>query len=96
MQVRLIVPNCNRNTSPIVAYGARIARIAGGFTAVQATGGWTDKDGVLVVEPVTVFDCDMTMAPGHLGAWRDLARTIKADLRQDCVYLRIDGIVEYV
>jgi hypothetical protein len=98
MQVRLIVPNCNCSTSPIVAYGARIANIAGGFTATQATGGWTDASGALVVEPVTVFDADdnYANAPLHAEAFADLARTIKADLSQDCVYLRIDGVVEYV
>jgi hypothetical protein len=98
MQVRLIVPNCNRSTSPVVAYGPRIANIAGGFTAVQGTGGWIDKNGVLVVEPVTVFDCDIPRSDGsgRAPALRNLAEMIKADLRQDCVYLRIDDIVKYI
>ena len=94
MKIRLIVPNCNRNTSPIVAYGLAIANIAGGFTAAQATGGWKDDQGNLIVEPVTVFDCDD--AREDIGAWRDLAKTIARDLNQTCVYLEIDGVVEYV
>ena len=98
MKIRLIVPNCNRNTSPIVASGLAIANIAGGFTATQATGGWVDNQGQLIVEPVTVFDCDD--AREDIGAcydsWRDLAKTIARDLNQTCVYLEIDGVVEYV
>ena len=103
MKIRLIVPNCNRNTSPIVAYGLAIANIAGGFTAAQATGGWKDDQGNLIVEPVTVFDCsiepDSNCFPGPLGIadkFRDLAKTIARDLNQTCVYLEIDGVVEYI
>lgn len=115
MQVRLIVPNrsgrsvdsCTFDSKPIETYGPAIARIAGGFTASQATGGWLDANGVLVVEPVTVFDCDcrddragieyrQVSNRADADAFRDLARKVKADLRQDCVYLRIDGIVEMI
>ena len=105
MNVRLIVPNCNRNTSPIVAYGPAIADIAGGFTATQGTGGWKDDQGNLVVEPVTVFDCDCTQAEvGNLGRYpgncreqfRSLAKRIAVELNQDCVYLAIDNQVEFV
>lgn len=97
MKIRLIVPNCNRNTSPVVAYGKAIANIAGGFTATQATGGWVDGTGALVVEPVTVFDCHHADEAYHdYTAWRDLAKRICAELRQDCVYLEVDGVVELV
>ena len=102
MNVRLIVPNCNRNTSPIVAYGKTIADIAGGFTATQATGAWRDNQGVLVVEPVTVFDCscnDRTVADYPTLAETDfqfLASRIARELRPDCVCLAINGIVQFV
>jgi hypothetical protein len=102
MKIRLIIPNSYVSGAhamvidPVYQYGPRIADIAGGFTAWQAVGGWKDDKGLLIVEPVTVIDCDMTIAPGHVGAWRDLARTIAKDLHQTCVYLEIDGIVEYV
>ena len=113
MNVRLIVPNCNRNTSPLVAYGKAIAEIAGGFTATQGTGGWIDGQGALIVEPVVVFDCsfrgwDETLMDdgerqgsidlnnGTRQEFRDLAKRIARDLRQDSVYLLVDGVVELV
>jgi hypothetical protein len=119
MNVRLIVPNvlcrsikrpqgdnyhAGDRIAPEVEYGPRIADIAGGFTATQATGGWKDiGDGELIVEPVTVFDCtrepDPTCYPGPLGIadmFRTLAVQIARDLSQTCVYLEIDGVVEYI
>jgi hypothetical protein len=76
-------------------YAPRIASIAGGFTAFPAVGGWVDAAGKLIVEPVTVFDCfDYTNGSAEL--FRDLARRIRQDLNQDCVYLSIDGEVEFV
>ena len=99
MQVRLIVPNVFPNT--IESYGPEIADIAGGFTATLATGGWKDSSGSLLVEPVTVFDCnDETVS--HWGPeaikddWRSLAKRIADELSQDCVYLSFDGRVEYI
>ena len=94
MKIRLIVPNGPNASHPVGRYGPRIADIAGGFTATQATGGWKDNDGQLIVEPVTVFDCS---CPTGIGDdWRDIARDIAKDLSQTCVYLEIDGVVEYV
>jgi hypothetical protein len=90
-------------------YGPAIAQIAGGFTATQATGVWTDAIGKLIMEPVTVFDCDIAITDGTHGTrfpvaadghscrdWRDLARRIARELHQECVYLAIDGVVEFV
>jgi hypothetical protein len=102
MKVRLIVPNVNRNTTPVVAYGSCIANIAGGFTASQAIGGWKDDKGELIVEPVTVFDCilprDWNEFMGCLASssFQCLAAVIARELHQDCVYLEIDGTVEYI
>jgi hypothetical protein len=106
MNIRLIIPNCNRNVSPLVAYRKRIADIAGGFTAWQATGGWIGGNG-LCVELVTVFDCSVAVyygqsrrtclnVPKPIQLFRQLAADIARDLNQDCVYLSIDGVVEYV
>ena len=97
MKIRLIIPHDhpNRNIEPIAVYGPRIADIAGGFTAWQATGGWKDAKGHLIVEPVTVIDAyDYTNASAPL--FRALAQTIAKDLSQECVYLEIDGIVGLV
>ena len=111
MKIRLIVPNGTGKNSHLCIveqlYGLLIADIAGGFTATQATGGWKDASGKLIVEPVTVFDChDDVPADGYNRAvnppvdcrddWRDLARDIARELSQTCVYLEIDGVVEYV
>jgi hypothetical protein len=98
MNVRLIIPNCNRNTSPLVAYGKAIADIAGGFTATQGTGGWVYNHGSLVVEPVTVFDCycPPKRDSRYAALFYDLAKRIAQELRQDCVYLSIDGKTEFI
>lgn len=111
MKIRLIVPHCVQpsgdRTNPVTVYGEHIADIAGGFTATQAVGGWKDDSGELIVEPVTVFDChDDVPADGYNRVvnppvdcrddWRDLARDIARDLNQTCVYLEIDGVVDYV
>jgi hypothetical protein len=112
MKIRLIVPvkyRGNDGTNPIVTidpvarYGGEIAEIAGGFTATQAMGGWIDGSNLLVVEPVTVFDCHydalgQTQAARFsvVDTFQDLARRIARELRQECVYLEIDGEVEFV
>jgi hypothetical protein len=107
MKIRLIVPvkyRGNDGTNPIVTidpvarYGREIAEIAGGFTATQATGGWIDGSNLLVVEPVTVFDCYTAPMdnPAFEETFRTLARRIARELRQECVYLEIDGEVEFV
>jgi hypothetical protein len=98
MNIRLIVPNCNRSVSPTVAYGLEIARIAGGFTSYAATGGWIDGQDVLVVEPVTVFDIAFEEADVDFprDTFHALARRIAADLHQDGVYLSIDDQVDLV
>jgi hypothetical protein len=95
MKIRLIVPNVPTIRDTVAAYGPAIADIAGGFTATQATGGWKDDSGRLIVEPVTVFDCHFTRGI-FLVKFYDLARKIARELHQDCVYLEIDGVVHYV
>jgi hypothetical protein len=95
MNIRIIIPNCNRNTSPLVAYGSRIADIAGGFTSWQGIGGWKDSQGALIIEPVTIVEASHGNR-GEIGQWRLLAADIARDLNQDCVYLAIDGKVEYI
>ena len=95
---------------PIKAYGSRIADIAGGFTATQATGGWKDNQGKLIVESVTVFGIAIADTPddegdvthngypasSRIADLRDLAKQIARDLSQTSVYLEIDGIAEFV
>ena len=99
MKIRLIVPcepfyYCGQTA--IDHYGPAIASIAGGFTATQGTGGWNNADGVLVVEPVTVFDCYVVPDGEVCGRFLQLAQKIAKELKQDCVYLEIDSIVQLV
>jgi hypothetical protein len=103
VRIKLIVPQSGggRLIDPIVAYGLSVARIAGGFTSHKATGGWIDGSGVLVVEPVTVFECGMDTAQASdyakaEAAFVTLARQIGRNLKQDCVYLEIDGHTVFV
>jgi hypothetical protein len=100
MHAKIIVPENRRGQSAVVAYGNRIAGIAGGFTASPATGGWIDNDGVLIVEPVTVFDIYIDTPDGpcprvtrSIDALHALASLVARDRNQDCVYLEIDGKV---
>jgi hypothetical protein len=92
---------------PLDKYGSRIADIAGGFTSWVGIGGWKDSQGALIVEPVTIVECSIDECGDRIGNmqlgadiiradFRLLARDIAKDLHQDCVYLSIDGVVEYV
>jgi hypothetical protein len=107
MKIRLIVPNEYRegggtHDTNFLPIQSRIANICGGFTAYQATGGWKDDQGRLIVEPVTVFDCnvDATYRPeSHLRPqehFRQLAHSIAVELHQECVYVEFDGAAEFV
>jgi hypothetical protein len=87
---------------PVVAYGPTIAKIAGGFTANQATGGWIDDSGNLIVEPVTVFDITLELPHpksqplNRVLELENLAKRICKELSQSCVYLEVNGKVGYV
>lgn len=104
MKIRLIVPNeyheHGTHDTNMVPYQSAIADIAGGFTASQAIGGWKDDKGTLIVEAVTVFDvqCEKPAKgePRAIGDFIRLARRIAQELSQECVYLEIDGIVDYI
>jgi hypothetical protein len=110
MNVRLIIPNQypfpvykdQEPIDPVTRYGRRIANIAGGFTSTQGTGGWIAPDGSLVMEPVTIFDCnlpkDWDKTSNYLASnsFHCLAMDIARDLRQGSVCLSINGIMEYV
>ena len=101
MKIRLIVPNEYREANGthdtnLVPYQGAIANIAGGFTASQAPGGWKDDSGNLIVEPVTVFDCFVVPDGEICGRFENLAKRIARELHQDCVYLEIDGLVQFV
>lgn len=63
----------------------------GGFTASDATGGWNNAAGQTVTEPVFVYHIAVPEdLPSVREDFRKLAREIKADLAQDCVYLEFN------
>jgi hypothetical protein len=108
VNIRLIIPNTVtvrgdelRADVSVGPYLAKVADIAGGFTAWRGTGGQIDPQGALIVEPVTIVECSCepisdTNDPHPAQSFRRLAQDIAIDLRQDCVYLAIDGVVEYI
>ena len=86
-------------------YLKTIANIAGGYTSYRGTGGWIDSKGELVEEPVTIVDVstqshtDWGLSPTaitQVSTFRKLARTIAAELSQECVFLSIDGKAEFI
>jgi len=74
--------------------GARIAATYGGFTRIDATGGYVMADGRVVVEPVHCFDVATTnQAADVLEFARMAAAEIKRTMDQESVYFRnVDGI----
>ena len=106
MQVRLIIPETfkdetgNRHTTDPSEYLRTIASIAGGYTSYRGYGGWIDSKGLLVEEPITIVDMsintfyhDAVLVDLEL---RSLARTIAQELRQESVFLSIDGKAEFI
>lgn len=100
MQIRLIVPENRPGISAVVAYGPIIGRLCGGFTAIPATGGWTDATGTLIMEPVTIFDvfvADTDYPVIRLTRdLRGLASRVARDRQQECVYLSLNDYVEFI
>ena len=96
MMIRLIVPNTVSENHTVLVYGPEIASLAGGFTATQASGGWLSGKHFLVVESVTVFDCYAIPDGNICVKFYSLAQRIARELAQDCIYLSIDGNVEFV
>jgi len=104
MKIKLIVPNSFTDEigriweSPIESYGREIAGIAGGFTRYPAEGGWLDGNGKLIQELVTAFDvyANDIFSQQYTNHFRDLAKRIARELNQECVYLEIDGKVEFI
>jgi hypothetical protein len=98
MHVRLIIPGI---PDPCSDYLTRVVNIAGGFTTWQGIGGWKDGQGRLIIEPITIVEISFDSGGGlsdevAADRFRHLATDIAKDLRQDCVYLAIDNVVEYV
>jgi hypothetical protein len=101
MNVRLIIPNLG-NDLEHKDYFFQISRIAGGFTSWQGIRGWVGQNGRLIVEPITIVDFHIKtqqqkgLQSNNENVIRRLAKQIARDLVQNCVFLSIDGVVEYV
>jgi hypothetical protein len=64
----------------------------GGFTAREATGGWSDGRQT-ITEPVTVYDVAMEGNAADMEHMRCLARQVGQEMEQDCVYLAFNPAV---
>jgi len=105
MNVRIIIPvvywhegeYCHTIPQP---YLKAIAHIAGGYTAVNGFGGWIDKAGSLIEEPILVVDIvvDPTTitVTQTLGELHKVCQTIAAECHQDCVFFQHGDVTEYV
>ena len=100
MHIRIIVPACRYDV--LNGYLKRLAQMTGGYTSYKGIGGWVDDEGVLWSEPVYIVDAYwQTLAPSMTakiqeGLLISLCLTIAAELDQECVYLSIDGKVQFV
>lgn len=86
MIATLIVPQSDKQGLHST-YRARLATEFGGWTAHEAIGGWISPTGVEITEPVVVYTVAMDDSPANRSAMRALARTVKADMEQEAVYL---------
>lgn len=69
----------------------------GGFTEVDATGGWRGIDGRLKCEPMRVFYVAMKDNEGNRDTLRDIAVGVAIDADQEAVYVvHAAGDVEFV
>jgi hypothetical protein len=96
---RIILPVNGNDGEPLlqvhVALRKALVQEFGGFTAVDGAGGWVNADGVLVSEPVTVYDVAGDYPMNY--ALRSIAAEFATLAGQDCVYCRdFDGNVELV
>lgn len=104
-EARLIVPTAdnegNRLDDLATELEARLTETFGGFTRLFGIGGYRDKNGATIKEPVWVYDVavpfNVATAVETLDALYRLARLILEKGKQQSVYLRLpDGRVEFV
>ena len=98
-EARLIVPTgADIALSQIDMVRNLLAETFGGYTEINAAGGWVNPEGKCIQEPVKLFDiavrkdCKKSNQLLH-----SIALRVKLSLDQECVYLRKpDGTVEYI
>jgi hypothetical protein len=96
MLATLIVPQATLATNASIHENVRdwLCDQFGGFTAHDATGGWKAPGGAVIVEPVTCYDVACEDTAEIRERLRTMARRVKADLGQECVYLAFNPSVQ--
>lgn len=102
-RVRLVVPSDNEaELGPILG---RIIGHWGGCTLLSGKGFWSDKDGVIVQDVLSVLEVSIPLWDQAASEWfSDLADVVRKEWDQDSVYLSVqeeaaifigrDGFVE--
>ena len=100
-KVEIIIPKMNNSgeSLDLVAEGVKrnFCNLFGGYTAIDAEGGWVSNEGTLFKEPVTVIysaaskdkskDAELLLA---------IAKNVLAITDQEAVFVSIDGQAEII
>lgn len=69
----------------------------GGFTAIEAQGGWTSESGELFLEPMTAYQVAMEDTSANRVALLELAHFVGKEAEQQAVYMVYpDGRAEII
>ena len=71
------------------------ARTFGGYTAVEADGGWVDEEGELVQERILIVYAFTDLHTADTVV-KDIAEQVKQWLAQDCVSVELGGGLTFV
>ena len=77
-----------------VDFERRLAVEFGGFTRIDAIGGWKSPTEEVIREPMRLYVVDISESAAEFAAMRmrQFAELVKHDLEQECVYLTRDTI----
>ncbi|WP_299349251.1 molybdenum cofactor biosynthesis protein MoaE [uncultured Maritalea sp.] len=100
-KVEIIIPKQNNSGESLAAVTdgvkANFCNVFGGYTAIDAEGGWVSNDGTLFKEPVTII---FSAATKDKSADADLliaiAKDVLAITDQLAVFVSIDGQAEII
>ena len=101
-EARLILPRTAVKSGASLAWNlthveAKLVSAFGGFTRVDGQGGWRNNAGVVVHEPVAVYDVAAPDTPESAATLQNIARGACIAMFQDCIYTRgFDGNVKLV
>lgn len=74
------------------------SRIAGGFTSVNARGGWVSAEHGLIEEDVEIVSCVCSAVTLRrvTEATRELAEVWRERMTQEAIMIRVDGVAEFI